>query len=428
MIKRPYYGFINPKLRYPVLKNDGREHIKEVPLPSKVILCFQEPITPGNDQMIKAGDKIKTGQKLKLNGKSKGYLISSVTGTVSSINQQTGYMEQISTAVSIDVGEEDQWVEETKTDDKTATLENAREFLGCLPGHPNLLSLFNDQLPLDTFVINGLDKDLLITTNQLIVRSDIDRLTEGIEYLKKIIGAKRIVIIVPPDLAPLAGKTGAEVKTIRPLYPNALPEMVMKNVLDKVVPAGKSCEDMGVGFINAETVVAIANAFSDGEVPVEKLLTVIRTDGSTIHVKVRIGTPVKNVLESLNIGTGHGDRLIIGGPMSGRAIYSEDVPVLHDTDAIMIQDKDQIIQNTDSQCLNCGECIRSCPANIPVNMLVRLLENSLYKEAVEEYDLLSCIECGLCSYVCTARIPVFHYIMVGKHESAMTANVEAANA
>ena len=71
---------------------------------------------------------------------------------------------------------------------------------------------------------------------------------------------------------------------------------------------------------------------------------------------------------------------------------------------------------------------RACPAKIPVNMLIRLLENGLYEEAAKDYDLLSCIECGLCSYVCEARIPIFHYIMLGKYELALTENAEELNA
>jgi electron transport complex protein RnfC len=60
--------------------------------------------------------------------------------------------------------------------------------------------------------------------------------------------------------------------------------------------------------------------------------------------------------------------------------------------------------------------VNICPVNVPVNMLIRVLENGFFEEAAKEYDLLSCVECGLCSYVCIARIPIFHYIMLGKHE------------
>ena len=129
----------------------------------------------------------------------------------------------------------------------------------------------------------------------------------------------------------------------------------------------------------------------------------------------------------MNIEIGRGDRLVFGGPMMGMTIYTDDMPVLYDTDAIMIQDRAQVTPSGDIPCVNCGECIRACPANIPVNMLVRLLENSLYEEAVSEYDLLSCIECGFCSYVCIARIPIFHHIMLGKYEFSRIQMVEESN-
>ena len=100
-------------------------------------------------------------------------------------------------------------------------------------------------------------------------------------------------------------------------------------------------------------------------------------------------------------------------------VLSDDASVFYDTDAIMIQDTEQIVWSTDTHCVNCGECVRACPARMPVNMLVRVLENGLFTEAVREYDLLSCIECGLCSYVCIARIPIFQLIMLGKTEFAV---------
>ena len=144
-------------------------------------------------------------------------------------------------------------------------------------------------------------------------------------------------------------------------------------------------------------------------------------------MKARIGTPIRDILETLNIETNPGDRLVLGGPMCGQAVYSEDIPVSFDTDAIMVQDQRDIVWDSDTHCVNCGECVRACPANIPINRLVRLLENGLYEESVKEYDLLSCIECGLCSDVCIGRIPVFQFIMLGKYEFDRTNNAEEFN-
>ncbi len=112
--------------------------------------------------------------------------------------------------------------------------------------------------------------------------------------------------------------------------------------------------------------------------------------------------------------------------MTGRTIDSLDMPILWDTDAVMVQDASKVVLSSDVQCINCGECVRACPVGVPVNMLVRVLASGLYEEAAAQYDLHCCIECGLCNYVCVARIPVFHHIMLGKHEYSK--NAEGSNA
>jgi electron transport complex protein RnfC len=222
--------------------------------------------------------------------------------------------------------------------------------------------------------------------------------------------------------------SGLEVKEMDLPYPAMLPRLVMKRVLGKEVPAGKECETMGVGFINAEAVVALGKAFAQIQVPVHKLLTVVRKNGSLVNARARIGTPVKDVLHALQIGTALGDRVVLGGPMAGRALLSEETPVLYDTDAVMVQDHEEIVRSSDTHCVNCGECVRACPARIPVNMLIRFLENGMWEDAANQYDLFSCVECGLCSYVCSARIPLFQHIMLGKYEFARTRLAEGSHA
>jgi Na+-translocating ferredoxin:NAD+ oxidoreductase subunit C len=192
--------------------------------------------------------------------------------------------------------------------------------------------------------------------------------------------------------------------------------MIIKDLFGQVVPAGKKPENLGYCFMSAEAVASIGTAVSTGKIPTDKILTLIRKDGSTTLVSVRIGTPVSEVFKAGNITVNDKDQVIFGGPLTGSAIYSEDHPIMPDTDAIMVQDKDNIPFVSDYPCVNCGECVRICPARIQVNMLVRLLEPGHYDEAASNYDLHSCIECGLCSFVCVARIPIFQYIRLAKYE------------
>jgi H+/Na+-translocating ferredoxin:NAD+ oxidoreductase subunit C len=427
MIKKPFFGWGGPVLRYPVIKRDEKESIREIPLPQRASILLDLPFSAFDNNLLKPGDNVKTGQRIVLSKEGGEYFISTVTGTVANISEYIGYTGRNYTSILIEDVREDRWDNWFKNVSDRDLIGNSIRFLRSLPGKPDFGELISPNNPPNTIVINAIDEDLLVKINQLSVVNDPEDLAKGVVYLKKIVNAGRIVIIVPPELAFDAEKSGAEVRVIKPVYPNALPKIVMEKVLNSVVPVGKTCEDMGVAFINAEAVIALARAFGKGEMPINKSVTFIGKDGETVNLKVRIGTTVKAILNHLNIITTHGDRLVMGGPMRGKSIYTEDMPVSYDTDAIIIQDRDHISINADIHCVNCGECVRACPAKIPVNMLIRFLENSLYEEAVQEYDLLSCVECGICSYVCVARIPVFHYIMLGKYEYERLKHREALN-
>jgi len=279
------------------------------------------------------------------------------------------------------------------------------QYLASLPGAPGFGSTVSFKPALEILVVNGVDSDLLVTKNQFVVDTDAEALKQGIATLRNISGIQKIILLVPDYLKTEAEKTGAEVRAMDPLYPDTLPRMVMKNLFGKTVPVGKRCEDLGIGFVNAEAVVALHKAFSEGQIPIHKLVTVIKKDGSTVQARARIGTPVQDVLSALGTATQHGDRVVLGGPMTGRSLLYEEAPVEADTEAILAQDKSRIVPSSDSHCVNCGECVRVCPAKMPVNMLIRYLENGRFEEASQGYDLLSCIECGLCTYACIVKIP-----------------------
>jgi electron transport complex protein RnfC len=427
MIKRPFFGLARPSLKYPALAKGEYGTIKEIPLPQKVTI-FLSPHIKIQELILKAGDKVLTGQKLKLTDDGEDYLISTVTGTVTGISEYTGYLGKTCPAVSIDAEGDDQWDNEFGEKGEKVGPEIALEFFDYLPGNPEFPCLMSFQVPVNTLIIDGIDRDLFVSTNQLVLATETESLIEGIEHLKKITRASRIFIVAPAGLTAEAEKTGVLVHAIDPVYPNTLPEIIAKNILGRAIQTGKTCEEMGIGFINAEAVASLAHAFKEGKIPVDKIVTVINKDYIPVNVRARIGTPVKNVLEALNIETEHGDQIVLGGPMTGTAIYSDDMPISPDTDAIMVLDRAHIVTGSGNHCINCGECVRACPARVPVNMLVRLLENGLYEEAAEQYDLFSCIECGLCSYVCVAQIPVFHYIMLGKYEFSRILSAEESNA
>ncbi|MBW2568234.1 MAG: 4Fe-4S dicluster domain-containing protein [Deltaproteobacteria bacterium] len=427
MIKRSFIGLLKPRLEYESLGDTPS--LKQIPASKEITLLSNCPFDK-KSLLLKKKAIVKTGQKLLLYKESDEYVVSSVTGQVSSISSYTGDFGRSYTAIAIEVADDEEIDDEFKSaadGSKNAALETVKNYLAFAPGNPPVEQFSNKDKPINTIVVCCTDNDLLITTNQYVIKSDIDGIKNGISILKTATGVNDIIMVASKSQMPKLSAIGEKVKQINDTYPSALPHLIMKDILGKVAPAGKNPEDVGVCFISAEAVASIGNAFNNGQIPVTKILTLVKKDGSKLLVSARIGTPVSDIFNSFNITLNENDRIIFGGPMTGSCVYSGDHPVQPDTDAIIVQDKDDIPVISDYPCTNCGDCIRVCPANIQINLLVRFLEAGQYEEAADQYDLHSCIECGLCSYVCVSQMPIFQYIKAAKYELDRANTAEGTN-
>jgi electron transport complex protein RnfC len=398
--------------------------LPQSPLPAKAIasngqatLLIDRMIEKKSEVTLSEGDTIQTGQKIAPFEEDSGaYVISSVTGQVKAIYPYPGDFGRNFTAIDVAVADDDL---AAPIEDLEPTLNTLQSYLMDAPGKPPLELLGNPDRPIHTIVVAGVDTDLLVATNQYAIRTEIHAIAKGIEVLKAAAGVKKVAIAVPRDLISGFGHTGAdELKAVPTEYPWAQPKLVLYHAFGVEVPASKSCADMGYAFFSAESVAAIGKAFLNGRIPVDKLVTLIDKKGQVKVITARLGTPVGAILKSAGIQTGDRDRLILGGPMTGSALYDEKQVVRADTDALMVQDAADVSLVSDYACINCGECVRACPTRIQVNMLVRFLEAGQYEDGAELYDLYSCVDCGLCSYVCVARIPIFQYIRLAKYELA----------
>jgi electron transport complex protein RnfC len=427
MIKQLLAGLTKPCFPYDLLPQKLPEP-RTISASAHLTLLHRVPGPHTPIGRLAPGDPVKTGQRLAILQDYPEYVISSASGTVASISPYTGDYGKYFHAIFVKPSRTEEMDEEFARTVENPTAENAVNFLSHLPGKPPLELLARPGNGIDTIVISALDEDLLIATNQYIFRSRLDDLKKGIQILKQITNVERIIIAAPAESVQGYGHLGAEVRNVAPQYPSALPQMIMHKVLDRVLPAGKRCEDLGVCFIKAEAVAALGEAYETGRVPVSKTLTLIDKDRRRHFVQARIGTPIRDIFATFNITVNERDRVVFGGPMRGSAVYSLETPVQADTDAVMVFDGSRAAYVSDYPCINCGQCVRVCPARMQINLLVRFLEAGQYEAGADEYDLYSCIECGLCSYVCVSRIPIFQYITLAKYELERLKSAEATNA
>ena len=414
MLKRPFIGLTKPWIRYTALPKP--DQIRQIALPQQATLFFDTPFVHTGAVHLKPGDQVKTGQWLELVDDPGGNRASTVAGAISAVTDFQGDFGRSFTAVTIDVDTDDPVDDAFAAAAESPDLETARRYLSHIPGLPPLGELADPEVPIHTVVVLGVDQDLLVGTQQYVMQTEFNALQKGIGALRQLTDIERVVLVVLRDSVQNFGHIDAEVMAVDQQYPAAAPELVVRNVLGIDLPAGKPWQDEGISFFSAEAVASLGKAYTSAAVPTMKTLTLIDKQGTCRLVSARLGTAVGNVLKAFGITLNEKDRLVLGGPMRGKAIYTPRYPVQADTDAIMVQDAADIPYTTDYPCINCGECIPVCPANISVNMLVRLLEAGQYQDAVDLYDLLSCLDCGLCSAVCVSKIPILQYIQLGKYE------------
>jgi Na+-translocating ferredoxin:NAD+ oxidoreductase subunit C len=424
-------GGIHP----PESKLTSGSPIKQLSFPQSVTIPLSQHIGTPATLMVKKGDYVKTGQLLaSINGFVSSNIHSSVSGNISKIDtiiDTTGYRQ---TAVFIDVAG-DEWIDtinrspdlikdiNSKPEDIT---EKCRESgivgLGgaTFPSHVKLLVPTGKKCNL--LIINGVECEPYLTSDHRLMLEKGEEILVGISILMKALGVERAMIGIEnnkTDAIAHLTKLSEEYSgiTVHPLsvkYPQGAEKQLIKALINREVPSGRLPIDVGTLVHNVGTVYAVYEAVQKNKPLFERVVTITgKSLTSPGNYLVRLGTPIKHLIETAGGMPENTGKIINGGPMMGKALNNTDVPVVKGTSGIIIFPENESKRPELKPCIRCAKCISACAMNLEPYLLANLSERGLFERAELE-KITDCMECGSCSYTCPANRPLLDYIRLGK--------------
>jgi len=199
----------------------------------------------------------------------------------------------------------------------------------------------NPPKPIDTMIINGAECEPYLTADDRLMIEQATQICAGANLIARCLEIKDIYIGIeknkPEAIKAFADRPGIKVKVLPADYPQGGEKQLIKNILGKEIPRGKLPFDVGVLVQNVATVNAIFEAVYLGKPLIERMVTVA---GSCLenpsNLLVRVGTPIKELIEFCGPLKEPPAKIIMGGPMMGIAQYSDEVPIIKSSSGVLL--------------------------------------------------------------------------------------------
>jgi electron transport complex protein RnfC len=412
--------------------------IKALPLPATVHIALSQHLGAPAKPLVAAGDKVKVGQPIaEPAGFVSAFIHSSVSGTVKGILPCQDLSGNRQNCIEITV-EGDEWLE---TIDRSDTLvtdipEDAKGIvekirLGGVVGLGGATFPTHVKLSLppgkkcEMLIINGCECEPYLTSDFRTLLEKGEQVVVGAALLKQALGADQATIAIEDNkpeaidhIQRIVGRmraknpkyTGIEVLPLVKKYPAGGEKQLIDAVMRRQVRSGGLPIDVGAVVQNVCTALAVYDAVQKNKPLIDNSVTVTgECFPKQANLLVRVGTPLRAIVDYLGGIPEEAAKIISGGPMMGKAVANLDAPTLKGTGGLLFLTKKQTKRIPESHCIRCGKCADACPMGLEPFLLYRLAKAG-NMEALEENAAQDCIQCGCCLYTCPAGIPLLDLI------------------
>ena len=432
----PFHGGVHP----PENKAQSTQlPIAQLSLPEKIVLPLRQHV--GNIPKIKVsiGDKVLKGQLLaEAEGAVSAAIHATTSGTISAIEEAiiphpSGLPD---CCITITPDGKDTWIERKSQDWRNTDRKNLVTSLrlsgivglggATFPTHIKLRA--DGKSGVHTLIINAAECEPYITCDDMLMRERADEIVKGITIAQHLLGAERVLIGIEDNKPEAAAAmqavlakekskaTNMQVVIVPTLYPSGDARRLVHLVLGTEIPHDKRSTEVGLQVFNVATVLALYRYFELGEPSISRIVSMTGNVQNPQNFEVLFGTPLPHLLKAAGGAKPKTTHYIMGGPMMGFDLPTENVPITKAANCIIAASPNLFAPPPPAMpCIRCARCADACPVNLQPQELYWFAKSDNFEKA-NDYKLFDCIECGACSYVCPSNIPLVQYYRYAKSE------------
>ena len=411
--------------------------IKRAFIPKRVVLPLSQHIGSPAQPIVKVGDAVSVGALIaEPTGFVSSPIHASISGKVTNINYSPTPTSNRALSIFIESqGDEDQ---DLKVNRRQSVNGFSREGLISIIKDAGIVGLGGAAFPthvklsppknkvIDTVILNGAECEPYLTCDHRLMVENSKEILKGLEIILKILGVKNAYIAIEDNkqsaiyaMDKALHNTqyaihNTKISVLRTRYPEGAEKQIIKSVLNRIVPAGALPMDIGCVVQNVGTAYAVYEAVYSGKPLIERIVTLTGSClKESVNIRVRIGTILKDLVNSIGGFRKEPKKIIMGGPMMGLAQYTTDLPVVKGTSGAIFLSNEEAEETKESVCIRCGKCLDVCPMQLAPMTLMYRVKREFFSEA-KDLGIAGCFECGACAYECPAKIPLLDYMKYGK--------------